>query len=125
MSGHPSLKLTTYDLLYDVAHLLTETDANYFDLFVSLSLDTISRFVDISFSHIDQFNPRILQRIYVRLRHTQLIPPTKELKPRFSGHFFEYSSNEPFDGIITYLMTICGGDVHDYQIVTVSASTTY
>jgi hypothetical protein len=127
---HPSLKLTTEDSLYDVVHLLTETDANYFALFEFvhfefLSLDTISRFMDISLPHVDQINTRILQRIYVRLRHTQLIPPTTELKPRFSGRSFGYSANEPFHGIIAHLTTVCGGNVHDHQIVTVSALTIY
>jgi hypothetical protein len=118
---HPSLKLTTEDSLYDVVHLLTETDANYFDLFEFvhfefLSLNTVSRFVELSLQHVEQINRRIWQRICVRFRHSQMIPLTKELKHRITGFFFKYSVNNPFHGIIAHLTTVCGGNVHDHQI---------
>jgi hypothetical protein len=128
--SHPALKLANEDGLFDLvaAHFDDGPEAaDYFALlefvhFEYLSLDTIHRLKEMSFVFVNYLTVSIWERICECLcpRDSRC----SSLGFRYIGQpLFSKRSGDtsPLDGIIAFLTTKCGGNVHDHWVVNITS----
>jgi hypothetical protein len=88
-----------------------------------LSLDAMANFVKAS----EHILPFIDQSVWRSICARLLLPVNVAQQPGtqtryFEGHRFDFKPDTPLDGIISYLTRKYGGNVHDMNAVTVTAS---
>jgi hypothetical protein len=120
--GHQSLKLRNEDSLYEFISTLISEDSNYSSLlefvrFEYLSNSSIRHFVDFISSSFEFLTFSIWETLSNRL--VLNVSPASS-KDRHAHRTFAPSS--PFDGIISYLTRKHQGNVHELDIVRISAS---
>jgi hypothetical protein len=128
--SHRSLQFEHEDVLYDFVSSRILQHSNSLPLlefiqFEYLSIDRISRFCQWSHEFFNLFNDSIWSRICSRLAQVlhRDSPDSQVSCPR--RIVFTPDPHLPLDGgLISYLSEQCGGNVHDKQIVQVSASST-
>jgi hypothetical protein len=123
-----SLKLDSEDELYAFIERLILRSFDYFPLleyvwFEYLNVGSISRAVDLIGQHFDSINFRIWERLGLRL----LLPVTPKEPSRRQTAKNNFRSILPSEGntakgVISYLTEKHGGNVHDLNIVTLTAS---
>jgi hypothetical protein len=124
-----SLKIESDDNLCVEILKKTESDLNYFSLlsfvrFEYVSSDVILKvicFIDSSFELFNYsiwsaFHNRILQPISIEVDiQNDLFGPTVNCP---------FRTDSPFSGIIAHLTVICGGNVHDHDVVKITSNRT-
>ena len=118
-----SLKLKNEDQLFDFIVSLYEEDESKFSLFNqvffdNLSVDRVRRFCEFSCDVFLKFDCQLWSRLSERLC---LDVKSCDRENRYLvGKKFEYKSGGEMRGIIDYLSTKCGGNVHDKGVVEVT-----
>jgi hypothetical protein len=126
-----SLKIESEDWLYNIIWELVEIDRSYFSLlefvqFEFVSTDIAARFIQSSHDLIDFLNSSIWMSLGRRFIHP--ISPSNsncrliDKKSNLNERRFSPNGKSLLDGIIAHLTSICGGNVHDNGIISVSAS---
>jgi hypothetical protein len=120
-----SLKIKSEDWLFGIISDLVSHDDQQFVLFEFiqfefLSSEVASRFVELACQFIDLLNSSIL----VRLGRRFVLPvsPDGSNARLGTGRVIGLKPDSPLDGIIAYLTSKCGGNVHQRGIVNVTAS---
>jgi hypothetical protein len=126
-----SLKLITEDSLYQYLSRRCETEPVFFNLlefvhFEFLSVESISHFIRVSGDFFDQMNASIWASVCSRLACA--VDSDSDRCRNHSGRYLRpgievpFSPSVPLDGIVAHLTKKCGGNVHDYDVVTVTES---
>jgi hypothetical protein len=83
----------------------------------NLSAEGVCRFLsNITYSDIDS---RLWDSICYRLRHPIVLEPNDWLRSRVGKRF---ESTTPWSGILAHLTSVCGGNVHEKGVVTITSS---
>jgi hypothetical protein len=124
-----SLKIKSEDSLYDFIVSQIETNWEYSMLleyvrYEYLSTLKFNEFFDLISKSFEYMNHSIWMSLQSRLS-LPVSPKTSNdrllIEPR-RGQEFVPSSSSPLNGIIAHLTRRCGGNVHDHNIIAVSAS---
>jgi hypothetical protein len=123
----PSLRLVSEGNLYQFVKNQIERDESYsvlleFVRFEYLSLDSISDFTRLISFSFPFLTPSIWRSLVPRLILSVL--PSSPFSERCYYRSILYEGR-PLDGVISFLSRKCGGNVHDLEIVKVSASGQY
>jgi hypothetical protein len=119
------LKIKSEDWLCGLICDMVSRDRNSFSLFEYVRFEFLSsevarRFIDLACELIDSLNSSILAGVGCRF----ILPVSPETRnSRITGRReFGLKPDSPLDGIIAYLTSNCGGNVHERGIVNVTAS---
>ena len=125
----PSLKIEDEDSLYDFVRSRSETDLSFaslfeFTYFEYLSVNRIENFASfVSENLLENITSgvwrQICHRLILRANHTRKNPRS------CIGKKFVYDESKKLDGVIAYLTSEWGGNVHDKGIVNVTASSVH
>jgi hypothetical protein len=124
------LRIQTEEWLYNLIWKLVERDQSYFSLFEFVEFEFVSvtvavQFIDACRDFFDLFNVSMLRSLGRRLSICD--QPPKSWGPRSIIHgkrFFPLGGSS-LDGIISYLTTKCGGNVHDQGVIVASELSVY
>ena len=123
----PSLKIEDEDSLYEFVRYHAEEDLRFtglfeFVYFEYLSVESIKNFASfISEKALENINSGIWKRMCGRL----ILEANLQANPRAvtpPGIILPYNESKPLEGIIAHLTRECGGNVHDKNVVNVTAS---
>jgi hypothetical protein len=125
-----SLKVVSEDSIYEFVRDLCSVDAEMnclfeFVMFEYLNVSSMRNFISTS-SSSSIFLERLNQSIWDRLCDRLILsvsPPTSS--PRLSsppGRTFALKSDSPLEGVIAGLTSLCGGNVHDRGLVSITDS---
>jgi hypothetical protein len=124
------LCLSSEDALYEFIASQLVSHPEYFELFrflefEYLSRDSIERFVHLSHSHFDFVGTQMWDSICRRLvLSVSPSPPQSKRasrRPESPALSFPFQESAPLNGIIAYLTSKHGGNVHDTGVVRISA----
>jgi hypothetical protein len=121
-----SLKIKSEDWLCDLISDLVLRDENRFSLFECvefefLSSDAASRFIELACQFVELLNSSIFSRLGRRFI-LPVSPASKNSRVASEpGRELKLKRDSPLDGIIAYLTSKCGGNVHDRGVVDVTA----
>jgi hypothetical protein len=134
--NNPKFQIESEDWLFDIIMSEMERDSRKFLLleliyFEMLSSVSMKRFTELDVRYLEHMNSCIWNRICARL----IIPLSREsqeyrrrnweLSDRYRCVSHTFNMSSPFDGIISYLTSKHGGNIHDRGIVCVRQSSEY
>jgi hypothetical protein len=124
--SHPSLRVASEDSLYDfiVSQLSEDPSALECVRFEYLSVAKFVGFVDLISNAFECLTPRLWESLRSRLSFPVLAQSTNDrvfLAVRRVSEF-RPSPYSPWNGIISYLTRRFGGNVHDSNVVAITAS---
>jgi hypothetical protein len=102
-----------------------------FIYFEMLNLSSMKRFTELDFEYFSGVNREIWERLCGRLvmelsqDSKEYCNRYRELSDRYVAASYQFNPNAPFKGIIWYLTTKHGGNVHDRGIIQVTQSSEY
>jgi hypothetical protein len=126
--SHWSLKIKSEDSLYDFIFSQIQTEPDFFELFAHVQFEflSVSR-VEKFCSMISESIGRMTFSIWTGLSRRIVLSVSPDYSnDRVESHSHRVSKFDPsnsarFEGIIAHLTKRCGGNVHDHNIVTISA----
>jgi hypothetical protein len=123
--SHPSLEILSEDSLYEFLSRHIHMNIEFaclleFVHFEFLSADTIQLFIEDSSMFLGMLNHAIWDRLCCRLRL-----PVETRSVQYKSVARPLTVTNSLDGIVAYLTRIGGGNVHDLNVVHVTASSTY
>jgi hypothetical protein len=122
---HPNLRLTSEDILFKlICDRVQSGHASYFDLleYVQiefLSKDVVPRFFDLVCEHFDRFNLNQWKSVQWKILGQSRPPTSRYLQGK------RLPPNSEMKGILSYLTSICGGNVHEKGEVNLTASSVH
>jgi hypothetical protein len=133
---HRKMRIDNEDWLFDVVMSSIEVDRSKIELlefiyFEMLNSSSMKRFTELDFEHFSGFNREIWERLCGRLvmelsrDSKEYSNRYRELCDRYGAASHQFNPNAPFKGIIWYLTTKYGGNVHDRRIIEVTQSSEF
>jgi hypothetical protein len=72
----------------------------------------------------DEMNDEILEQMRLRMRHPIVYQRNELSFDRFTEFYVNRSPESPWSGLIAHLTELCGGNVHEKQVVEITCSST-
>jgi hypothetical protein len=131
--GHRKMQIESEDWLFDFVISSIERDISKVEVlefiyFEMLNSSSMKQFAQLDFEYISGLNSQIWQRICNRLvielwrDSKEYRSRRSELSDRYTTESREFNPPEPFNGLISYLTSKHGGNIHDRGIVNVTQS---
>jgi hypothetical protein len=128
---HPGLKLASEDSLAGLIAQGLSRSSEYSDLlqyvqFDCLSAEAVSKLTASTADFLNMLNSNVWEKIRRRLSlPIEKIKSSQSPSPRYvrpAGIDVPFRQDAALDGIVAYLTRECGGNVHEREVVTISAS---
>jgi hypothetical protein len=128
--NHPSLKLATEDSLATLITNGLKQSSQYSELlqyvqFDCLSAEAVSKLTAASSDFLNMVNSAVWEKIRRRLALPISNRPPETASSRYARPFgidLPFRDSAPLDGVVAYLSRECGGNVHERDVVGISAS---
>ena len=127
--SRPCLRIEDENSLYDYVSSRMKQDLLYARLLEYVCVEYLStdRVQDLAEFIGEHLLPHISARLWASITQRLVMSPTtnRPTAGRFLETAISFDSSKPLDGIIAHLTRAYGGNVHDKEVVTVTASGVY
>ena len=126
----PSLVIPDEDWLFEIAlDLVTQGGPQYERLYEAIHFDYLTgpsmmKFID-TFKYADMSGSlwsALCRRLACNVAQAEGKRMSRYVSPYISSRDYEYSGQNPFDGVVAHLTSECGGNIHQKGIVNITAS---